>query len=274
VIQRAAGVAIVLFWAASMSWLVWHDVWPVLSAGEPPKASACPEAGRSEYQVGLLNKYGHRLGTIWSTYEVVSTQPERTDVIHLHGFPILPSALIEIQSRFTRDGELDEFDLELTGLEQPIKVHGERFASVYGFSAQVGLWHETFKVNAADAGLIGAVFQPFASLPGLHVGQTWRMQVVNPLALVTGFGPEFTPIVVKVTERQTMTTTDGREVDCLVVEAPGVRAWVQDNGLVVRQEVELPVGGTIVLRDEPYDEEALRHARARFAANEESSSSE
>ncbi|MHC4089140.1 MAG: hypothetical protein ACYSVY_02485 [Planctomycetota bacterium] len=265
---RVGGFVIILFWSASMTWLVWHDVWPALTAGDPPDVAGQISSDRSSWQVGIHNKYDMRIGTVWSTHERIAGRLEREDLIHLQSFPGLGRALITIVSRFTADGLLDEFDLTLRGMELPVEIKGERFASVYGFTITIGdLVKETFKVNADDAGLIGDALRPFASLPGLEVGQSWRMQVVNPIAVLTGFGPRFTPILVRVTGREPITAADGRSIACLVVEAPGVKAWTDEDGVVLVQQVELPVGGRITLRDEPYDEPAKEAARALFPLN-------
>jgi hypothetical protein len=200
--------------------------------------------------------------------------------VFLRSFVSFGRCLIEVDSVF-EDGHLDEFDLSVwadqipfptirdthTGENQgQIHVRGERFASVYGFSVRLGPnpVPETFKIPAGQAGLVGDAFRPFASLPGLKVGQSWRMQVVNPIAALSGFGDRFTTLLVRVTGRETVNTPDNRKVDCLVVEAPNVKAWVDDDGLVLVQQVELPVGGTITARAEPYNEQAKIDAKASF----------
>ena len=258
---RATGYFVVLFWLASMTWLVWHDVWPGLTAGDAPQVAFRPESGSIDFQVGIYDAVGRRMGTIWSTHHQYGQTPRRDDTIYLASFLGLGRLLIEIESQFTAQGLLDEFDLQVFGLDLDVHIHGERFTSVYGFHVQAGGWQETFKINADGAGLIGDAFRPFAALPGLKVGQSWRTQVVNPLAVVTGLGRRFTPIVVRVTGRESVAVADGPAVDCLVVEAPGVKAWVDHDGRVLVQQVQLPVGGTITLRDEPYDEAARRSAK-------------
>jgi hypothetical protein len=42
-------------------------------------------------------------------------------------------------------------------------------------------------------------------------------------------------------------------VEAFVVEAEGMRAWVTPAGRVIRQEFELPLLGTLLLVEEPYD---------------------
>ena len=261
---RVGGFVIVLFWAASMTWLVWHDVWPVLTAGDPPDVMVGAGPAGSGWQVGIYNKYDQRIGTAWSACQ---GPLGRTDIIFLKLPPAVDRLRIRIESQFTEQGQLDDFELKVQGLEVPVDIRGERFPSVYGFTVTAGPLKESFKINASDAGLIGDVFRPFTALPGLEVGRSWRMQVVNPVAVVTGLGRRFTPILVRVTRRETITTFDDRSVSCLVVEAPGVKAWVDPDGVVLVQEVELPVGGRITLRDEPFDALAMRNARATFPVN-------
>ena len=277
---RFSGFVIVLFWLASMTWLVWQDVWPGLTAGDPPNAVLGGNATRPiTSQVALYNKYDQRIGTAWTVHGGPPDARKREDVIHLKSFPLLGRALIEVDSAFTREGKLDEFDLSVwadgipfeTIIERnsgqnrgQIHVQGGRFASVYGFTLHAGPMWETFKIPASQAGLIGDVFRPFATLPDLKVGQSWRMQMVNPLAAASGLGDRFITLLVRVTRRQTITTTDGRKVDCLVVEAPNVKAWVDDDGVVWEQQVELPIGGTITARAEPYDLQARIDAKTWF----------
>ena len=68
---RASGLIIVLFWVSAMSWLIWHDVWPTLSAGEPPEIGppSWPDSGPTTFQVGIFNKYDQRIGSAWTTYK-------------------------------------------------------------------------------------------------------------------------------------------------------------------------------------------------------------
>jgi len=269
---RVSGWVILLFWAASMTWLIRHDVWPALTAGEPPQVAPnrAGISGIQVFQVGIFNEYDHRIGTAWTTY---APPRLREDVLYLSGFLLPGPILLEIDSTFTGSGELDEFKLTARGpgiplptdgIHPPIEVRGERFASVYGFTLVAGGLEESFKISAAEAGLIGDVFRPFASLPGLEVGQSWRMQVVNPVSVVTGVGRRFVPMLVRVTGRETILTPGGEELSCLVVEAPNVTAWVDDEGLVWVQRVRLPIGGELTVRNEPYDEKARRNAMAAF----------
>ncbi|MBU0617110.1 MAG: hypothetical protein KKI02_05290, partial [Planctomycetes bacterium] len=53
-----------------------------------------------------------------------------------------------------------------------------------------------------------------------------------------------------------------REKRANILEAEGMRAWVTPAGRVIRQEFELPLLGTLLLVDEPYDE-SLRGQSSR-----------
>ena len=260
---RFGGVFIVVFWVASMSWLVQRDIWPGLTAGQPPQAARLDLTETLSYQVGLFNAYGHRIGTAWSTHQPIAETAKRDDTIYIESIAGLPPTLIEIDSTFLETGQLDELHLQVHGHGICIRVDGERFASMYGFNIWAGRPDEQIRIQADSAGLIGDAFRPFAALPNLQVGQSWRMQVINPLACITGLGDKFVPLLVTVTGQERIETPDGQTVDCLVVESSKAKAWVDPQGKVIKQRVQWPLGGAITLWDEPYDESARSDARLR-----------
>jgi hypothetical protein len=45
-----------------------------------------------------------------------------------------------------------------------------------------------------------------------------------------------------------------------------MRAWVAQDGSILRQRVELPLVGKLVLRDEPFDQAAYEESRAWVAS--------
>ena len=89
------------------------------------------------------------------------------------------------------------------------------------------------------------------------------MQVFNPVAAVTGMGKRFIPMLVTVTGMERISTAEGL-VSCLVVESPGAKAWVDDNGVVWRQEITLPIGGEIRIIPETLVVEQREDAQRRF----------
>jgi hypothetical protein len=47
-------------------------------------------------------------------------------------------------------------------------------------------------------------------------------------------------------------------VECFVVEAGRAKAWVDADGVVLQQEIELPYGGRYRIINEPYDESSRK----------------
>jgi hypothetical protein len=253
---------IVLFWLTSMSWLFWHDVWPVWTAQEPPPAVTpawlTPE--RMQQQARIEDKHGDRIGTIWTVYTRSDVRTTREDLILIERFPSINPIWLQAESAFGLGGQLEEMSATVSVPGLSLRLEGERFGSQMAFALDAGTLHQTFKVADADAGMIGDLFKPFSAMPDLRVGQAWRMKIFNPVAAVLGQGPRFIDLLVRVTG-QDVVLSAGEVVNCLVVEAPNTRAWVGPDGVVHVQETELPVGGKIVIRREPFQERAMREAR-------------
>ncbi|MCP4592391.1 MAG: hypothetical protein GY842_16790 [bacterium] len=262
-LARLGVTCIVLFWAGMMSWLAWHDLWPAWTAQDPPASHSAdlPERGMTCSQMGIFNTAGGRIGAAWTMQTRHGTTVIREDCLWIERINPLPRTRIEVESVYDAEGRLDEIVAHVRGWEVALELRGERFPRDYAFEVRLG--HRplhTFKIPLARAGAFGDTFRPFATLRGLHVGQTWRMQVFNPMAVVAGVGETFSPLLVRVTGTETL-MHDSHPVECFVVEAGGARAWVSPDGVVHKQQVELPVGGTIILRDEPYDAEYYRSIR-------------
>lgn len=265
-IARIWSVGIVLFWLAAMSWLIRTDVWPAWTAREPPPAVS-PDWIQGEsvrQQARIDDKHGRRMGTIWTVYSRSGESVAREDVIYLERFPIpdLPALRVEIESQFDAQGRLDEIHADVYGPHIHVELNGERFASQLGFELRAGTYHLPFRLDDVEAGMIGDAFKPFSAMPGLEVGQSWRMQVFNPVAMIfPRFGEKFIPMLARVTGKESVSTPEGM-VECLVVEAGGALAKVGPDGTVHYQEMELPVGGKITIQSEPFDEWELRRAKA------------
>lgn len=265
-LARSIGFGIVLFWAVATSWLVWRDVLPAWTAQDPPKVVAAEWVKRygREAQFGVFDTDGRRIGGIWTRYTSGSTT-DREDDIYLDDCPLLGPTHIHVKSVFDVEGQLDEIDIEVLGHWNPIRIHGERFPSQFAIRIDAGLTKQVFKIDLARAGTFSDMFRPFDAMPNLRVGQSWRMQVFNPLAAVTGIGHRFIPMLVRVVGRE-MLRLNGELKDCLIVESTNVKAWVdRRSGVVLIQEVTLPVGGTYTVKCEPYDETARRDASGYFA---------
>lgn len=266
---RTTGFLIVPIWFAAMGWLVMHDVWPRLAAHEPPPLTITDwlKTSGEKSQFTITDDSGGTVGTIWSAYSIdegVSTT--RDDLVHVErlALPIAPLTASVI-SVYTGSGLLDEFTVRIANFAGNLELHGERFHAAFSFTLTgmiAGKAIESrFKLPLAETGLLTNGFQPFTQLANLSVGQTWRMQVYNPVAAVTGIGDRFIDMLVTVGDREKRVTKTG-VFDCFVVQSHRARAWVDDRGVVREQEITLPVVGTLrIMRESGYDEDARSEAR-------------
>lgn len=264
--RRSSGLIIIPFWLGSMGWLFAHEIWPGLTAQDPPVVVASDFLSKegNRIQRGVYDSFG-RIGTIWSQYAVAEKTVRRDDLVWINVDRLaggLGPVRLDIDSIYRPDGQLDEFTVKMELADREAKLHGERFHSDFSFTLESGPLFKTFKLPLSQAGMISEGFSPFNQLAGLKVGQRWRMQVFNPLSALSGFGESFTGVLVEVTGEETIATLEGPK-RCLVVESSMVRAWVDEHGVVERQEVTLPFqGGRGALRivREPYDDEARNAA--------------
>lgn len=270
---RTVGWLVTPIWLLAMSWLVAHDIAPHWTASTPPALQPGDWlADGNKFQFTLSDSSGP-MGSVWSEYLVDERSLRRDDLVWIERLPHLPVDLaplrITVESTFTAAGVLDEFSIRLeTGGagRASIRLHGERFHSDFSFTLESGALEKSFKIPLIEGGLFSGAFHPFGALTNLHVGQRWRMQVVNPIALVTGIGNQFIPLLVEVSGEQRITTPQG-DVNCFVVESPNAKAWIDARGSVQAQEMTLPMLGTMRLQREPkFDEKAYLAARNDPAA--------
>ena len=254
---RTTGLLIVPAWLAAMTWLVRHDVWPSWTALDPPplRVSQQPPNTESRSQFTIANELGKKVGTVWTIDRVDETAVRRDDLIWVEWFPVDIAPLrISASSNYTVGGVLDEFTIRLETEQADVKLHGERFPSDFSFTFESGPIDGAFKIPLSSGGLIAGAFNPFSELGDLRVGTKWRMQVVNPVALLTGVGNRFMPLLVEVTGEERIATPQGMK-NCLVVESPSAKAWMDAEGRVQVQEITLPVGGMLrIVRDIGFNE--------------------
>lgn len=248
-----------------MSWLVAHDVWPGVSADDPPPLQVndwLRDEGR-QTQYTIHGKDGP-MGTIWTSYLIDATSIQRRDLVWIERLPVpIVPLRTTVDSVFTVDGVLDEFTLRIRNPQADIRLHGERFHSSFSFKLEMDPTADPqlFTLPLADGGTIAAAFNPFAHLDDIRVGQRWRMQIFNPVAALTGIGSRFLPLLVEVTGEEDIVTAAGVE-RCLVVESPNAKAWVDRHGIVHVQEATLPLIGRIrIVREPDFDEPARQEAQ-------------
>lgn len=260
---RTTGFVIVPVWMAAMAWLIVHDVVPAWTALPPPAVRTTGHLGENANVQYVLSDASGPIGRIWTTYLVDDDAIRRDDCIWIERSPFEIAPLrVSVTSVFTVAGDLDEVTVLLDNADHRLKLHGERFDSDFSFLLTSGVTRiSAFKVPIADGAMITGALNPFSSLPDLRVGQRWRMQVFNPFATLLPLGDKFVRVIAEVTHEERI-KVHGKDVNCLVVQAPNVKAWATADGAVLKQALTLPViGELLVEREESFDREAMTRAR-------------
>lgn len=258
---RTFAILVTVLWLAAMSHLVIRDIVPAWTAQEPPRPvpTTQPNPVRREDQCGIFDSKNRRVGTVWSILTASSEQTRRQTTIELSHLPMLPPIRIDNILTFRQNGDVEDFDLDVFGFEdgdgKPIKINmkGENYGRYIPCVVEVGPFRRTFKLDAAASQQIGDCVRTFDTLPNLKVGQSWRVQILDPISAMLNQTARITSIVAKVESQETI-EHNGRPVECFVVTAARSKAWVTPEGRVLVQEADMPGFGRIIVRDEPFDE--------------------
>jgi hypothetical protein len=262
---RLLSIGIVLLWMSAMSALFMRDVYPAWTAQDAPPLTKEQFAKLLEpqQQVGIFDGNGKRRGTAWSDLGTVGGNTAIRGTVYVEDVSLLPAVLVETSTELDEKGELDSFTLNVFGVPATtIQIHGERHGIYFPCEIQMGPLFRQANLEMAASRMLSDSFRPFTYLPTLKVGQSWRMQVVDPVSAALGGGTQFIPVIARVTRRETI-EHQGKPTECFVVEtSPGqAKAWVGQDGHVYVQEVQLPAVGKMVVREEPYNAEARTQAR-------------
>jgi len=256
--NRALGIILAGVWIIAMTAVVRRDVLPFWTAQEAPK-QIIPVG---EYQVGIFSDSGARVGTTWVSTagpRGIRTTISSTTVLDLAGFTgFLPvGGQLILTSNLTYDDAetLDQFSFRLNGPGIEVLVEGQRYIKDYACEIS-GAIKKTVSLDGELSAFLGQSLRPFTHVQGLHVGQSWRIHLLDPFSLIPGRSPKFKTQLARVTCRETITHTGG-QVACFRIETDGTIAWADDSGRILRQEVEIPLLGRFVLEDEPYDQDAM-----------------
>ncbi len=267
--NRIAGLTITAVWLVLMALLLTRDVIPYWYAQEPP-ADRIP---RSNHQVAIYNAAGDRVGTSW-----VRTVPTGefknvlgSTVIDMQRVSnILPvRGLLRLESNLTynSENELDDFMFIMDAGGMIAKVHGERYNKEFACLAEFGQFKRQLALDARMSSFISDGMRPFTHLSGLEVGHTWRLNLLEPMALLTEREVRFRVQLVRVTARETI-EHHGADVECFRIETDQTVAWADDDGRIIRQEVTIPLLGKWIMIDEVYDDDARRSGNPRPYADE------
>ncbi len=260
-----------LLWAGAMTALFVRDVWPGWTAQDAPPMTPAQLAkmDRAQEQFGIFRGEGEaqeRLGSAWSRVVRVGEHVTMYGTVVVEGVRPIPPIRVETTTDFDEQGRLDSFELEVFGVPMTtIRVHGERHGPYLPCELQVGPLRRQANLDVSASRLIGESLRPFTFLPNLRVGQSWRMQILDPMSAVIQQQTQFNSVVATVTGTETIDGADGTPVECFVVKTRPQRtvAWVDREGRVLAQQVDVPGLGRITIRQEPFDEDAHEAAVQR-----------
>ena len=262
--RRLFDLTVVTIWVLSLAGLVWHDLRPTWTAGAPP--TLVPSGGVNEpvlMQFAIEAQRWGRLGQSWAEFWRTDTGAMARSTTLLESGPLHRPIRVDSHLSFGPKDHLDELKVWVYGLPATVQVEAASYGEDFPCIIKVGQERHEFTLRQEMASAIAEVFRPFVYLKGLHVGQTWRIASINPLGSLWGESPAPQAIVAKVVGRETIDHL-GRPTECFRVETESAAAWVDDEGRVLLQQVDVPVLGKVSIRlQDGFDEKALQKAQEK-----------
>ncbi len=258
---RLFSFGVVALWIGAMAALFARDVWPAWTAQEPPPMTR-DQLEEGQTQFGLYQNGEQRIGTAWNALSHNGQNTKITGNVLVDGLSFITPVRIQSLTEFDVDGTLDRFRLDVYGVPlTTIRIDGERRGIFFPCNLQIGPLHRQTNLDLADSRMIGESLRPFVVLPTLRVGQSWRMQMLDPLSAVMRRKADFTRVVARVTRTEVIEHL-GQSVKCFVVETSPYQAtaWVDAQGAVLVQEVRMPGLGRITIRQETFNQTDLNRA--------------
>jgi hypothetical protein len=269
--SRLMSLLILVYWSIAAFCLLKWDVLPELSMGYPPDLRGIAFASDSKrpvrWSILVLDGTGTESGR--TVGEAVTTSKrqadgwfEMTNRVDFDAGNLLRGTMlgmrdsvpVQVKSRYLVDpsGNLQNFDLRVTA-----KDFGEELVHITGKLHQgkmeivsrgpLPILNKSLSIKYEPRSVVSDILGPLDRLPGLHVGQRWDMEVVNP------FSGQVEHVRVEVT-RATMIHWAGNPEKTYEVEQKvsgfRMRTWVRPDGVILRQEVPFPFVHLILERRE------------------------
>jgi hypothetical protein len=270
--HRWFNFVVVLFWLATMSWLIVAKVIPPLVVGQPPTyrsiVAAEGQTPKGQQSAWVLSWNDREVG--WATTETKLGKQELTELlsrVHVGKLALDELMPLRLGSLFDAHGGVLSLDADSTVAIDPlgkldsfwsrvslgewldlIRVQGSVVGNQMELTVRSGDFvYNTRNYIAADA-LLGDVLSPQTRLPNLRIGQRWTVPIFSP------FRPPNTPMQVlqASVEREEVLIWDNRGVLTNVVQyrsdegsglsfskEPQGRVWVRRDGLVLQQELQV-----------------------------------
>lgn len=265
--SRLVCVALLLYWLVAAVGLISRDLLPELSVGTPPDLRTISAAGEdatpARWSIQVLDSpntpgTGRSIGqAVTESRRTVDGGVEMTSKVTFDSGRLLAGLFnaasrighideqIEFVSTYHVDisGNLRSFHAEVRMLDQAnglwrIDGHLKNHAMEVVSAGPLPFLNRSMTFEYRPREVVSSQFGPLDRLPGLQVGQRWDEQVASPLS------GQVETVRAEV-KRRTVIHWDKSPVTTLEVihksKTVTARTWVRTDGLVLRQEVALPL---------------------------------
>jgi hypothetical protein len=274
--HRAFNFGVVVFWLATMTWLVIVKVLPPLQVGEPPNyrsvytAQSTREPQHVAWQMLWNDK---RMG--WATTSILQRHGGVTEVrsfVHFRRVPVeelappwlrapLRSAVESIGTLSMDAGSRMDIDpigrlsyissrMGVVGHNAEIHIQGKVRGTTIKGTVRAGSQVLPFERYLPPNALMGDELSPQARIPGLRVGQEWTVPVYSPLRFTENRNP-VEVLHAKVDGYESIPEGDKSVLALTVIyrsdsgsilgggQTPRGKLWVAEDGTVLRQTAYL-----------------------------------
>jgi hypothetical protein len=259
--SRLMSLLILIYWSIAAFCLLTWDVLPELSMGYPPDlrgiafASDSPRPVRWSIQVQEDPRTDSRR-TVGEAVTASTRKPdgwfEMTSEVEFDAGNLLRGTVlathesleVQVKSQYDVDpsGNLQSFDLKVASHDlgdEMVHIKGRLKGKSLEITSRgpMPILNKEFKVDYEPRSVVNDILGPLDRLPGLHLGQRWEMQAINP------FSGQVEKVRAEVTRRPVIHWA-GNPVSTYEVEQKmsglTMRTWVRGDGVILRQEVPFP----------------------------------
>jgi hypothetical protein len=261
--SRFVSLLILVYWSVAAFLLLRWDVIPELTSSYAPDLRAitlASDTGRPvrwtiqvvddphfpdvRRMVGTAVTESSRKPDGW-TFLTSRVEVDAAGLLKGTRFPSrAPSMKLRVESVYRVDptGNLNSFDLDVKSLDSTetlIAVKGQMKGKKLEIQSRgpVEMLNQNHSIDYLPRSVVQDVLGPLDRLPGLHVGQKWETEVINP------FTSQVDRARVEV-KRKVLINWNGDAVTAFEVEQQvrpfTTRTWVRLDGVILRQDVPLP----------------------------------
>ena len=288
--SRTFNTIVVVFWMATMSWLVVEKVLPPLRVGDPPNYRSILNQPSPQPPV-CWAIYWNRQPLGWAATQVKRRDDGMSELQSRVFFGKVPldeiapgwmgafvkpvmrqAGRMDMEARSTVEidplGRLAGFEsrVRMANIRDAIRMRGHMDGNYLRLTVESGdVLLKTKKFLPSEA-LLGDALSPQGRLPGLRLGQTWTMPVYNP------FLPPSSPmeILQATVESNELIVWDGKSVmtklvvyradsgsSLLASQQTRGKLWVDQDGVVLKQETNMFNSSLMFVRLSPERSEAF-----------------